>query len=1217
MKKDISLEKFQHPLTQPKNWQDFEDMCKDLLDLEYSNALKKAEINESTIQDGVDAYKTLRTGEVIGIQCKKIDLDNKDGRLTPASIDEEIEKAKNFEPKLSLFIIATSVKVTDETFKYIRKRSHELETAGLFSISFWGPKKLTDLLNEHKTIFKRYFPEYFKGASVTFTCDLFKDINNPSVALTKIEELWKEAEATASDPEKAKILSQWAVSLCALGKTQEAATKIMQSYDLNPDNENVLSNMASAYSMLQNKDKAIEFAKKTLEKFPKNANANHILILDIIEKKKDIIAYAKTLDEDLVNDLSIASTISQILVDRGDFKNARLYLEQARSSYTKEKGKYQKLRFLLAEFESIKLHPVFFTKPNREKEMARLKELRKDLSELWNSIEDSLEKKEHLFCAFAIIEISNILEDYDFSKSFISEIMQIDTNNPLVVHEVSFTYFSQNLYPKVIEYLEEKKEFLNDTSKTTLALSYAETLDFDSSIKSIEDIMGSAKSADIKALLIIKIFPILKKNNISVEKVLSKIKEYSDFLYFLAKYEATGEPNNLLEANKLVKNETPRIYLRLLADKLYKRGYYAEAKSLFEKFVDMSVYSNEVYYYAICLMEEESIGKALELLESFKKEELDLAAIGFLYRTYYIAGDMLKAKTILEENYNKLDDNFKIEHLRAKIFSEDLQDIFEKADLIERKSLSSSDIVRLAGIYSHLGKKDVSIDLLYERIKEGTATDTIEATYANLNIFSKPTMPVIIDENVGVTLQDKHKKTKKFIIETPVPNLTFIEVYPHTHPLVELCLGKKAGDKIQYRSNSFSVAEEFTILEIWPKHIAVSQEIFKDFNVRHPGTKTLFSMKVDSENPLDGFKAAREVMLESHKFTDTVLEHYDKGIVTIESLSTVLKKELFVTYEIAQQRSIFSNLNTTPPKEYPAVVFEDKKDIIIDLISLFNLYKLGLIEEFKKTFGKIFLVSQSWHTLLHEIEEFANRGDGTLWFHKDVPHPIVQNRDKKEDEDALKQLKDFKTWIANNCEIIPSKGMFNFKESDIDNLKKIFGLTIAHGFMEASANNTAVLYCDDSVARTACIPDKIKKLTYIVPFIEHLANTGIISLDRRSDMLLSLISRGYRNMPISFRDLAYAYNKGITSFSVMTKEISKTLPLRECVLMIYRVLYELHKNFSMPNDIQEFIDTLLQSFSQKQRSEIVKQFKKELAYKEILIEEDGIILNAVYKYKVC
>ncbi|MBP2615807.1 hypothetical protein [Chryseobacterium jejuense] len=125
-----------HP---PKNWQDFETLCLKL----WGGIWKipnEIEFNSDNAQgqNGVDIYGPVNNGlNYNGIQCKNKKLNLINGlpnRITIKDIQEEIDKAKGFQPSLSKLIIATSLPKDQKVEEYVRTTSVENIKNGLFSI---------------------------------------------------------------------------------------------------------------------------------------------------------------------------------------------------------------------------------------------------------------------------------------------------------------------------------------------------------------------------------------------------------------------------------------------------------------------------------------------------------------------------------------------------------------------------------------------------------------------------------------------------------------------------------------------------------------------------------------------------------------------------------------------------------------------------------------------------------------------------------------------------------------------------------------------------------------------------------------------------------------------------------------------------------------------------------------------------------------------------
>ena len=141
----------------PKNWQDFEKLCK-LLWGEIWNCSDSIKLHgrQGQAQHGVDVYAYVeKYGGYCGIQCKGKD-DYANAQLTEAEIDNEIDKAKTFSPKLKRFIFTTTANKDAVIEQYIRQKDIECIELGLFHIDVFSWEDIVDLLERERTVYNWY-----------------------------------------------------------------------------------------------------------------------------------------------------------------------------------------------------------------------------------------------------------------------------------------------------------------------------------------------------------------------------------------------------------------------------------------------------------------------------------------------------------------------------------------------------------------------------------------------------------------------------------------------------------------------------------------------------------------------------------------------------------------------------------------------------------------------------------------------------------------------------------------------------------------------------------------------------------------------------------------------------------------------------------------------------------------------------------------------------
>jgi len=160
-------------LKKPSNWQDFEALCKLLLGeiWDCSDSIKRHG-RQGQNQHGVDVYAYVEKYKgYCGIQCKGKD-EYTNAQLSEDEIDLEIEKAKAFEPALSLLVFATTANKDAKIEGYIRKKDVENRKLGLFKIDIASWEDIVDHLEHYRETYNWYVNNcQFKDAtdiSVTF-----------------------------------------------------------------------------------------------------------------------------------------------------------------------------------------------------------------------------------------------------------------------------------------------------------------------------------------------------------------------------------------------------------------------------------------------------------------------------------------------------------------------------------------------------------------------------------------------------------------------------------------------------------------------------------------------------------------------------------------------------------------------------------------------------------------------------------------------------------------------------------------------------------------------------------------------------------------------------------------------------------------------------------------------------------------------------------------
>lgn len=144
-------------IRKPENWQDFEKLCKKLWG-EIWQCPDTIQLNgrSGQKQNGIDVYGIPKgKSAYYGIQCKAKD-EYTEAKLTPSIIDEEIQKAKLFQPQLERMIFATTANKDVSIEEYVRKKNLDNKKEGLFEVYISSWEDIVDLMEAHIDTYNWY-----------------------------------------------------------------------------------------------------------------------------------------------------------------------------------------------------------------------------------------------------------------------------------------------------------------------------------------------------------------------------------------------------------------------------------------------------------------------------------------------------------------------------------------------------------------------------------------------------------------------------------------------------------------------------------------------------------------------------------------------------------------------------------------------------------------------------------------------------------------------------------------------------------------------------------------------------------------------------------------------------------------------------------------------------------------------------------------------------
>ncbi len=144
-------------LPPPKSWDEFEDICADVLKRIWGDPYIVRNGRSGQQQHGVDCYGLPRhlggtsAKRYAGAQCKKTDS------ITIAVIEEEVEKSKKFRPTLTEYLIMTTAPRDTSVQQQVRAKSWPFDHV---HVLFWDDISLE--LSGHDALLQKHFPGWMK-----------------------------------------------------------------------------------------------------------------------------------------------------------------------------------------------------------------------------------------------------------------------------------------------------------------------------------------------------------------------------------------------------------------------------------------------------------------------------------------------------------------------------------------------------------------------------------------------------------------------------------------------------------------------------------------------------------------------------------------------------------------------------------------------------------------------------------------------------------------------------------------------------------------------------------------------------------------------------------------------------------------------------------------------------------------------------------------------
>lgn len=313
-------------LPKPKNWQDFEAKIRELFACVLNDPNTQQNGRSGQKQNGVDVYGYRNDTYLVGVQCKK----KLEDKVTEKELRGEVEKAKNFKPKINEFILTTTAPRDQKIQEIARIITEELaQSDHPIRVYVWGWDDIEEHVSKYASTLKAFDPSWnplieeafakisleiqdikqsvIKPVHGTITSSYTtsvtlngNDENTPlhgeitafqrlidegyiQIGLQQILKLKSDKWADANRSERYRILIGIASAKLKMGKQDDAANMIIDAFNECPEHKNARKNLAAGHLLKNNYVEARKLARQMLEDDNTNSFAAGILIQSFLK----------------------------------------------------------------------------------------------------------------------------------------------------------------------------------------------------------------------------------------------------------------------------------------------------------------------------------------------------------------------------------------------------------------------------------------------------------------------------------------------------------------------------------------------------------------------------------------------------------------------------------------------------------------------------------------------------------------------------------------------------------------------------------------------------------------------------------------------------------------------------------------------------------------------------------------------------------------------
>ncbi len=613
---------------------------------------------------------------------------------------------------------------------------------------------------------------------------------------------------------------------------------------------------------------------------------------------------------------------------------------------------------------------------------------------------------------------------------------------------------------------------------------------------------------------------------------------------------------------------------------------YAEAANIYRPLIDRNLVSPVSERFLIALLNSGQYKEALESARQMRGSRKVVLVISEVEaRVLEHIGDTNSARAIWIE-LSKVEPKELGHLIRAVSISLGVGDKEAARGIVEPISLdrakgNAQHLMALAEA-RHLLELPGVLEFAFQARREGFSNETMHMAYINLFlrrevIPGELNAPEKVVPNCAVRLKSEAGPQSYLLLDdvNAVPERA--EIGPDSEAYRRL-QGKAVGDQVSLRVGG--VAESpYRLVEIQHRYVYAFQDSLDNFTRYFPGSSELQKVKI-KKNDYSKVTAALEMR---SKFTGQVETLYKAQRIPLHTFATLVRASVVEVWGSLVGRvgaTIICSSGGEDEQKTGAVVIRNAERLIVDQTALLTLAFLGILERVQ-AFRKLVVPSAVLEELTKSLAKLPEPSQKMSTISKVGDTMYHHESSEEELREGRRFLENIITFIQTKTDIRANPEKLEMKKEDVDHWERLVGSGGFAASLIAKASGLPLFSDDFGLRRLANNSWQVVGAS-VLDVLKEMSVAGNVSGEERYEFLTKLMAANYFYVPVDVSFLAWLVRKRKYDVSGNVANVFKSLEGPVCteesaVRVLADLLKELGGEPMLAHQRVMFIDLVLKS----------------------------------------